>query len=81
MQELLTLMMDYHEMLYSGEFEKARILFEKFKVLGSKMSEMTNGVSFMAYIPEFEVRDVLKRSQLKDTYYRCLANKDILGKE
>lgn len=81
MQELLVLMLDYHETLYAGEIEKARTLFEKFKSLGSEMSETTNGVSFMAYIPDFEVRDVLKRSQLKDTYYRCLANKGILEKE
>jgi len=81
MQELLVLMMDYHECLYAGQTEKARVLFEKFKSLGSKMSEMTNGVSFVAYIPDFEVRDVLKRSQLKEVYYRCLAHKDILEKE
>ena len=81
MHELLVLMMDYHEMLYVGEMEKARILFDKFKALGSKMSETTNGVSFVAYIPDFEVRDVLKRSQLKEVYYRCLAHKDILEKE
>lgn len=78
MQSIITLFVDYHEKLYEGDLKAARELLLKIKTLGNKMSEDTNGVCFAGTIADFEVRDVLKRSQLKELYYKCLANKEIV---
>ncbi len=44
------------------------------------MHETTFGMVYEV-IPEFEVRDVLKRSQLKELYYKCIANKNQISEE
>lgn len=77
MMKFMALFVEYYEELYNRNFEKAKKTFEKLEAQGTKMSEDTNGISFMEY-PDFEVRDVLKRSRLKNLYYKCLANKNIL---
>lgn len=77
MQEFMALLVDYHDSLYERAFSKARTLLERIRVLGTKMSEDTFGVSFMEYA-DLEVRDLLKRSRLKSLYYQCLANESIL---
>lgn len=76
-QELITLMLDYHETLLAGNKERARELLDKIKPLGARLSEYTVGYSPLAYQPDFELRDGLRRTQLKELYYRCLANKSI----
>ena len=76
-QELMTLFVDYYNALYCKDFQNAATILENIQTLGAKMSEDTFGMVYQV-IPEFEVRDVLKRSQLKDLYYKCLANKSIL---
>ena len=68
---LMTLFIEYYECLLSGKDGSA--ILSKIKPLGLKMSEYTYSVVFKAYEAEFELRDALKRSQLKELYYRCIA--------
>ncbi len=69
---LTTLIADYHDALYTGD-KRANELYEKIYELGDKMSEYTYSVVFNSYQPEFELRDALKRTQLKQLYYRIVA--------
>ena len=78
--ELMTLLADYYNELYLGKNAKAKITIEKIESLGAKMHEATFGMVYEV-IPEFEVRDVLKRSQLKELYYKCIANKNQISEE
>ena len=73
---LMTLFADYYDSLRENRSDSADILAE-IKALGQQMSEYTFSVSFNSYQPDFEVRDALKRSQLKDLYYRCIARRNI----
>lgn len=73
--ELMTLMAEYYEALYKKSADLDEI-FEKIKVLGETMSEYTYSVVFQSYAPEFEVRDALKRTQLKQLYYRIIASRN-----
>ena len=69
--KMMTLFIEYYECRLAGG-DGASIL-SKIKPLGIKMSEYTYSVVFKAYEAEFELRDALKRSQLKELYYRCIA--------
>ena len=71
----MTLMAEYYEALYKKSADSDEI-FEKIKALGETMSEYTYSVVFQSYAPEFEVRDALKRTQLKQLYYRIIASKN-----
>lgn len=68
----MALCIDYYDSLYEGR--DTRALYEKIKSLGEKMSEYTYGVSYAAHVPERELRDALKRSQLNKLYYNIVAN-------
>ncbi len=69
---LMTLFVDYRDSLVEKRDDSDELI-EKIKVLGEKMSEYTFSVCFNAYEPDFQIRDALVRSQLKDLYYRCLS--------
>ncbi len=43
---------------------------------GELMSEYTYSVVFNSYAPEFQIRDVLRRSQYKELYYRVMASRN-----
>ena len=70
---LMVLCLDYYEALYEQRPEAKKLLRE-IVVLGDAMNEYTVGVSYAAYTPDTEVRDALKRSQLKNLYYKIIAN-------
>ncbi len=71
--KLMTFMVDYYNALYSDDNKNADELFEKIYELGDKMCEYTYSVVFSSYSPEFWLRDALKRTQLKQLYYRIIA--------
>ena len=73
--ELMTLFADYYNALYEKRGDADEI-FGKIRVLAEKMSEYTYSVTFASYEPEFDLRDALKRSQLKELYYRCVARRN-----
>jgi len=70
---LMTLMVDYYNALYEDDNKKSDELYEKIYELGDKMCEYTYSVVFNSYSPEFELRDALKRTQLKQLYYRIVS--------
>ncbi len=70
--KLTALFADYYDSLLENR-DDSEALFAKIKLLAEEMSEYTFSVCFRAYEPDFDVRDALKRSQLKDLYYRCIA--------
>ena len=70
---LTTLMVDYYNALYKDNDKKSEELYEKIYKLGDEMSEYTYSVVFNSYQPEFQLRDVLQRAQLKQLYYRIIA--------
>ena len=70
----MALCLDYYNSLYENRGDDGT-LYEKIKLLGEKMTEYTYGVSYAAHIPERELRDALKRSQLNKLYYNILGNR------
>ncbi len=72
---LMTLFADYYNALYN-DADNSDELFEKIKILGDEMCEYTYSVVFNSYSPEFELRDALKRTQLKQLYYRVISLKN-----
>ncbi len=70
---LTTLMADYYNALFENDEKREEELYEKIYKLGDEMSEYTYSVVFNSYRPEFELRDALKRTQLKQLYYRIIA--------
>ena len=66
-------MVDYYKALYKDNDKKSEELYEKIYKLGDEMSEYTYSVVFNSYQPEFQLRDVLQRAQLKQLYYRIIA--------
>jgi hypothetical protein len=70
----MALCLDYYNSLYEKRGDDAAI-YEKIRVLGEKMTEYTYGVSYAAHVPERELRDALKRSQLNKLYYNILGNR------
>ena len=72
--ELMALCLDYYNSLYENRGDDGEI-YEKIRLLGEKMSEYTYGVSYAAHVPERELRDALKRSQLNKLYYNILGNR------
>ena len=72
---LMALFVEYYEALRLDKPDSDAI-FEKLKALGLEMCEYTFSVVFDSYEPEFELRDALLRSQLKQLFYKCIALKN-----
>ena len=70
---LMVLCLDYYEALYEQRAD-AESLVQKIAELGDAMSEYTVGINYAAYTPDTEIRDALLRSQLKNLYYKIIAN-------
>ncbi|MBQ8372313.1 MAG: DUF4838 domain-containing protein [Clostridia bacterium] len=64
----------YQFAINSGE--PADELISEIEKQGELMSEYTYSVVFNAYSPDFQIRDVLRRSQYKDLYYRVLTSRN-----